>query len=172
MAVFGSLATVRAQLAGSPAFLAAFDYVARCLDASTAEHRRVQAVPVDTSERVELGDGMFALEQAYRAKPPADGRWESHRAYIDVQVIVAGEERMELADVRDLRVAEDFTPGRDVLFYHASDAGSSLRATAGAVAVFFPVDGHKPSLALDPAAPALVRKTVVKVPVALAAGPA
>lgn len=167
MAVFGSLATVRAQLAGSPAFAAAFDYVARCLDASADEHRRIQAVPVDTTERVELGGGLFALEQAYRAKPRADGRWESHRAYIDVQVIVAGEELMELTDVRDLRVADDHTPGRDVLFYQPFDAGSVLRAHAGAVAVFFPVDAHKPSLAVN--APALVRKTVVKVPVALAA---
>lgn len=168
MAVFGSLPTVRAQLAASPAFSAAFDYVARCLSPESEEHRRILDVANGATERVELSHGMFALEQAYVAKPREQGRWEAHREYIDIQVIVTGRELMELTDTGNLVVDEDFTPGRDLIFFQPYANGSALVAEAGAVAVFFPIDAHRPSLALGPTGD-LVRKTVVKVPVSAAA---
>jgi len=164
MALFGSLETLRAQLATTPSFERAFAYVEDCLRPGSAAHQRLQAVKLGDTERVELGDGVFALEQAYLAKPRAEGRWESHYAYIDVQVIVEGDELMEVTDVKRLTIAEDLTPAKDLLFYRPFDDGSVLRVKAGEAAVFFPVDAHKPSLAVG--TPSLVRKTVVKVPVA------
>jgi YhcH/YjgK/YiaL family protein len=165
MALFGSLATVRAQLAGNPSFQRTLAYVEEILRPGSPAHQRLLAVPTGETERVELGDGAFALEQAYVAKPRAEGRWEAHRAYIDVQVIVSGDELMEVTDVSRLKVAEDHTPAKDILFFEGYPDGSVLRMRAGELAVFYPVDAHKPSLAAGEAA-ALVRKTVVKVPVA------
>ena len=164
MAVFGSLKTLRSQLASTPAFERAFAYVGECLRQDSPAHRRINAVKVGDTERVELGGGVFALEQAYQSKPRAEGRWESHYAYIDVQVIVEGNELMEVTDVNRLAVHEDRMPAGDVLFYHSFDDGSVLRIETGEAAVFFPVDAHKPSLAAGSSA--LVRKTVVKIPVA------
>lgn len=163
MALFGSLETLRSQLATTPAFQRAFAYAEECLTEGSPAFKRLQAVGVGQTERVELGDGVFALEQAYDSKPPATGRWESHYAYIDVQVIISGDENMEVADVKRLKIDEDFTPAKDLLFYQPFADGSVLRMKAGEAAVFFPVDAHKPSLAVG--VPALVRKTVVKVPV-------
>jgi biofilm protein TabA len=165
MALFGSLDTVRAQLAGSPSYQRTLAYVEEILRPGSPAHQRLLAVPTGETERVELGDGVFALEQAYVAKPRVEGRWEAHRVYIDVQVIVSGDELMEVTDVSRLKVAEDHTPAKDILFFEAYPEGSVLRMRAGELAVFYPVDAHKPSLAAgEPAA--LVRKTVVKVPVA------
>ena len=62
-----------------------------------------------------------------------------------------------------LSASEDLTPGKDVLFYHPSPRASLLKPVGGQGAVFFPVDAHRPSMAID--TPVLVRKTVVKVPV-------
>jgi len=163
MALFGSLSTVRVQLAPAPAFELAFDYVARALAPGSAEAVRIAAVPVGETLRVELGDGVFALEQAYEAKAPETGKWEAHERHIDVQVIVAGRELMQLIDVGALTMTEDMRAERDLMFFASCDGGSILRARAGDVAVFFPVDAHQPSLA--DGAPSLVRKTVVKVPV-------
>ncbi|HTJ77909.1 MAG TPA: YhcH/YjgK/YiaL family protein [Rariglobus sp.] len=164
MALFGSLETLHAQLATTPAFQRAFAYIEECLSPGTAGFQRLHAVEPGQTERVELGGGVFALEQAYNTKPRAEGKWESHLAYIDVQAIILGDELMEVTDVKRLQVAEDFTPGKDLLFYQTFAEGSVLRMKTGEAAVFFPVDAHKPSLAVG--TPALVRKTVVKVPVA------
>lgn len=165
MAIFGSLATVRSQLADRPSFRRALAYVEDVLRPGSEANRRLQAVALGATERVELGDGVFALEQVYIAKPREAGRWEGHQVYIDMQVIVEGDELMEATEVARLAVDEDFTPARDLLFFKGYADGSVLRMRAGELAVFYPVDAHRPSLASgEPAA--LVRKTVVKVPVA------
>ena len=164
MAIFGTLNTLRAQLARPEHFAATLAYVAEALRPDSAAQARIGRIAVGTTERVELDGGAFALEQVYLTKPRIEGRWESHGAYIDVQVVVAGEEFMEVADAAQLAVTEDFRPAKDVIFYRPFDRGSVLRLRAGEAAVFFPSDAHLPSLRTGTAA-ALVRKTVVKVPV-------
>ena len=164
MAIFGSIATVREQLGNSPQFKAAFAYLEDCFHPGSAASLRLQQIAEGKSERVELAGGAFALEQVYRSKPRADGFFESHRAFIDVQVVVSGEEFIEVNDIAGLQVKEDRTPGKDVIIYHMTDTASALRMRAGDAAVLYPVDGHMPSVAI--AGSALVRKIVVKVPVA------
>jgi biofilm protein TabA len=164
MAIFGTLDTLRAQLARPEYFAATLAYVAEALRPDSAAQARIGKIAVGTTERVELDGGAFALEQVYLTKPRTEGRWESHGAFIDVQVVVAGEEFMEVAEAAQLAVAEDLRPEKDVIFYRPFDRGSVLRLRAGEAAVFFPSDAHLPALRTGAAA-ALVRKTVVKVPV-------
>src|SRR3954471_3108213 len=62
MAVFGTLSTVRAQLAGAPRFKAAFDYLVEALQPGSAAHQRIGKVAVGATDRIELDGGSFALE--------------------------------------------------------------------------------------------------------------
>lgn len=164
MSLFGSLATVRAQLIRRSVFDLSFAYLDDALRPGTVTHQRVFGVAVGETNRVELGEGAFALEQAYNSKPRAAGRLESHLQYIDIQVLVVGEEIIEVAEVSTLQVTENLTPAKDLIFYHDTRATSPLRLSGlGATAVFFPPDGHMGGLAIT--APALVRKIVIKVPV-------
>jgi len=162
MAVFGSLPAVRAQLALDPRFKAAMDYIAEALQADSAVRRRINAVAAGATARIDLAGGSFALEQAYLSKPRAEAFLESHRKYIDVQAVVAGEEIQEVVDIARMTVDAPYNPERDLIKYHDFGDTSLLSAREGLVAVFFPVDGHI-SRAAGPAV--LVRKTVVKVPV-------
>lgn len=163
MAIFGPFAQVKAQTT-DPRFAAALAYVDEVLRAGSAAQGRIGRIAAGVTERIDLDGGAFALEQAYVPKPRPEGFFESHRHYIDVQVIVAGEEQMEVEDVARLTVTEDCTPGRDLIKYADTVAASVLRLRAGDVAIFFPADGHMPSLHWRDGG--LVRKTVVKVPVA------
>lgn len=164
MALFGSLSTLRFQLGNHPQLSTTFQYLEELLRPESAAHERLMRVPEGQSVRVELDAGAFAMEQAYLTKPSAAVRWESHRAYVDIQVVVVGQEFMEVADISSLQIAEDHTPERDVLFYDPSPRASLLRVSSAAGAVFFPVDAHRPSMAIE--APVLVRKSVIKAPVA------
>jgi biofilm protein TabA len=162
MAVFGSFSTVRAQLAHDPRFKAALDYLAETQAADSAVRRRLAAVAVGATERIELAGGSFALEQAYLSKPRAEAFLESHRKYIDVQAVLAGEEIQEVVDIGRMTVDVPYDAGRDLIKYRDFADTSLLSARDGLVAVFFPVDGH---ISRAIAAPVLVRKTVIKVPV-------
>jgi YhcH/YjgK/YiaL family protein len=164
MAIFGSVTTVWEQCAAGPDLRAALDYVGRMLRPGSAERARIDALAAGETKRVELGRGMYAMESAYLTKARADGFFESHRKFIDVQAVIEGEELMEVAEISRLTVAEPFNAEKDFIKYADFAGASVLRVPAGFVAVYFPVDGHMPSLAVG--GPRLVRKTVVKVPVA------
>lgn len=162
MALFGTLPTLRAQLARSEHFAAGFAFVEEAGRTGTAANRQLFALAAGQTERTDLAGGAFALSQSYLTKPRSEGKWETHRAYIDIQAVFFGEEFMEVTDRGRLTVTEDLTPARDLIFYQAFERGCVLRLGASDVAVYFPPDAHMGSIAI--AAPTLVRKVVVKVP--------
>lgn len=163
MAIFGPYSSVKHQIASDSRFAAAIDYVAEALWDRSAVHERISQLAAGVTERVELAGGAFALEQAYLPKARPDGFFESHQKYIDVQVIVAGEELMEVEDIGRLVVTHPYNPERDLVKYADTAVASLLKMRAGDVAVFFPEDGHMPSLRWRGAG--VLSKTVVKVPV-------
>jgi hypothetical protein len=69
MAIFGSFPTIRSQLIRHPVFDLSFAYLDDALRAGTVANKRALGVAVGESNRVELGEGAFALEQAYLSKP-------------------------------------------------------------------------------------------------------
>src|ERR1041385_5028091 len=148
MALFGLLSTLRQQITRPEHFAAAFALLEDVGHSGTAAHRQLFGLSAGQTERTELPGGAFALSQAYLTKPRSEGKWETHRAYIDVQAVFAGEELMEVADRRRLTVKEDLTPGRDVIFYQPFDHGSLVRLGAGDVAVYFPSDAHMGGIAV------------------------
>jgi len=164
MAIFGSLSTVRAQCRGLAYFDPAFAYLDELAKPGSPARQRLDALAAGESGRVELAGGMFAIEQVYRSKPRAEGFFESHRKYIDIQVVLAGEELMEVAEIGHLPVKTPFDADRDVIIYGDFVGASVLRFRAGEAGVYFPADGHMPGL-MGASGPQLVRKTVVKVPV-------
>ncbi|MDP2138327.1 MAG: YhcH/YjgK/YiaL family protein [Candidatus Didemnitutus sp.] len=165
MAQFGPFSSLRIQNRAEQ-FTAAFAYVAEALRTGSPVNDRILAQATGETRRFDLSGGAFALEQVYLAKPRAEGFFEAHRTYIDVQVIVAGVEVMEVEEIARLAMTLDYDRERDLSkFFPEAPQAARLVMRAGDVALFFPSDGHMPSLQLD-GAPRLVRKTVVKVPVA------
>jgi biofilm protein TabA len=163
MAIFGPLSVVVAQLAHDTRFQAAFDYAQAALAPGSAARARLAGLAGGASTKIELTAGAFAIEQVYPARTRPEGFFESHRQYIDVQILVEGEELMEVEDISRLAIGEAYNPERDFIKYRDTAAASVLKMRTGDVAVFFPEDGHMPSLQWR--GPGLVRKSVVKVPV-------
>jgi biofilm protein TabA len=165
MALFGSIPNVRAQAPQTSFFAIAFKYVDELMRPDSAAHARLFGIGRGESQKVDLGAGVFAVEQVYETKPRVEGFFESHRKYIDVQVIASGEELMEVVDAARITVKQPYAEERDLITYQDVVDASLLRLFAGQATIFFPVDVHMPSLRLGPSS-VLVRKTVVKVPVA------
>ncbi|MDB6128668.1 MAG: YhcH/YjgK/YiaL family protein [Verrucomicrobia bacterium] len=163
MALYGSLETIRAQTAKMGIFGPAFAYLDDVIRPDSAAGRSLRAVALGKTQRVELTGGCFAIEQAFLSKLRAESFFESHRKFIDIQVVLEGEERMDLADIGRLAVSKPYDAERDLIIYADYTEASILRVKAGEAAVFFPVDGHMPTLRAGTVATP-VRKTVVKVP--------
>ncbi len=164
MALFGSIAAVRAQTPATPVFTTAWTYIAQLTEPGSVVHRRMMALAAGASEKHELAGGVVAIEQAYETRLRADTFFETHRKYIDIQVVVAGEETMEVFDVGRAAVREPYQEQRDLIMYHDTPLASLLRVRAGDATVFFPVDVHMGGVRTG-TDPVLVRKSVLKVPV-------
>lgn len=164
MALLGTLATLRAQAPRTEGFATAFAYVEELLRPGSPVQARLRAVAAGETKKIDLGGGVFALEQAYDTKARPDGFFESHRKYIDVQVMVEGEELMELVDISLITAKDPYSAERDFCSYQDCNDASKLHAVTGQTAIFWPPDVHMPSLRLR-GTPVVVRKAVVKVPV-------
>jgi YhcH/YjgK/YiaL family protein len=162
MAIFGALSTVRSQTVHYRWLLPAFAYLNELFTPDSAAGQKLTSLVPGESFRRELADGNFALEQAYFTKPRAEGVFETHRLYVDVQVIVLGEEFMEVTNPETLIVRDAYNPARDAIFYQDADHASVLRLRAGEAAIYFPDDAHNGGLQIG--GPQLVRKVVIKVP--------
>lgn len=137
-----------------PLFGAAFAYL-RTFDPTTPDGK----VVLDP-------DRLFALPQRYPTGPASERRFEAHRRYIDIQFILEGEEIIEHAPIERLTgVLEPYSEERDVAFFRDPPACSRTLLRAGDFAIYFPHDGHKPCCQSG-AAPAAVRKVVMKIAVA------
>lgn len=128
-------------------------------------------------------DDVFALCHTYVTRPVGQGRWEAHRRYGDVQIVIAGMERIGWSPRGLLRTMIPYDEERDVEFFEgariapekdasagvAESSGSAfsggiprwLTLTPGLAAVFFPRDAHMPEIALLET-PTPVRKVVIK----------
>lgn len=164
MALYGSLASVQAQAPRTAGFAAAFAYGAELLREGSPVQTRVRQVPPGERLKTDLGGGIFVIEECYATKLRADGFFESHRKYVDVQMVLDGEEQMELADLRRMAPKQPYHAERDLQVYEDDTSASLLRVFTGQVAVFFPSDVHMPGLRIR-TDPVTVRKAVVKIPV-------
>ena len=163
MAIIGSLSTIRAQAVRHPSFEKAYAYLEEIFRPGSEAQKRLLAVDIGKSNRVELGDGIFALEQAYNTKAASEGKWESHIKYIDIQAIVVGEENLHVAEISHLTVTENMTPAKDIIFYQPYADGTPVRLKAGEAAILLPPDGHLPGVKVKDSV--VVRKSVIKLPV-------
>jgi YhcH/YjgK/YiaL family protein len=163
MASFGPLATMRARCARFPEFHAAFLYAEEALTPGSAVHTRIMSLPSESTHRAELPGDAYVVEMVYRTKPRPEGFFETHRKFIDLQVIVAGDELMEVTDAAGLGITQAYDAAKDFAKHADTELASILHTRTGDVAVFWPEDAHMPSLA--PKEPGLVRKAVIKVPV-------
>jgi YhcH/YjgK/YiaL family protein len=107
------------------------------------------------------GDRLYASVATYETGSREDRRFEAHRKYIDVQVLLEGEEFIDVSLDRDLPTSEAYDEKRDVMFMGPPQQFTSLRMRPGYFAVFYPHDIHRPGCHLQ--GKQRVRKIVLKV---------
>lgn len=112
--------------------------------------------------RVEVdGDDIYAAVHEYQTKLEADAKFEGHKTYVDLQIIVSGTERMDVADIEQLTVNKPYNEKSDVWFFDRPAQVQKLIVSACEFTIFMPHDVHAPTIATDK--PEAVRKVVLKI---------
>ncbi len=107
------------------------------------------------------GNNVYAPVSEYITKNEEDARYESHRAYIDIQYVISGKELIGVAPMSaKMTELEPYNQSNDIGFFTVS-GGEKRPANPSRFFIFFPDDAHMPGLKDVENSP--VRKVVVKV---------
>lgn len=92
------------------------------------------------------GDDLFAAVSRYNTESGADRKFENHKKYIDLQIVLEGKEEIHWADTDSLtQVSEEFSKGGDIAFYTGKSMGYVLLGGDQCV-ILFEEDAHMPNV--------------------------
>ncbi len=110
--------------------------------------------------RYEQGD-IYAMVQEGVTEAIADGNFERHEKYIDVQIMLEGEEIIEWEDTNNLEECIPYMEDKDAGFCRGS--GQKIHIKKGMFYLMFPHDAHKPCK--HEKVPTIYKKIVLKLQV-------
>lgn len=112
------------------------------------------------NQRVELkGDLVYCTRFTYETIPQEESFFEAHRRYLDIHIMVEGEERVDMNRPEDLKLT-DAQDGNDFYAYQGESWHSTV-LKPGEFLVVFPGDAHRIKVQVD--GPKTVSKAVFKV---------
>ena len=103
------------------------------------------------------GDRLYVSRCDYITQPEEDAFFEAHRRYLDIHVLLAGEERVDIARPDTLELFEH----RDDFYAFRGRAEQSVILRSDNFLVVFPGDAHRIRLQTD--GPCAVSKAVFKI---------
>lgn len=91
------------------------------------------------------GDNVFAPVSEYETKLPADGKWEAHKKYLDIQIVLSGKELIGIAPIEKSTVVVPYNETKDVMFVEPT-VEKDYHAQPGTFFIFFPTEAHRPNM--------------------------
>lgn len=96
--------------------------------------------------RYEKGE-MFAMVQQGLTKPIEYVDFEGHKKYVDIQILVDGEEMVEWDSTKNLEISAPYNDENDILFFKGN--GQRFQIQKNMFYFLFPHDAHKPCCYVD-----------------------
>lgn len=161
----GNINDLEAMFARTEANKVLFAYLKESSQKNSEIYKRILDLKIIDKNRVEksydLGFGMRAIEQSY------DLSWnnyvfESHRKFVDFQLVIYGNEIMECGDEREFSAINEYSNKTDCINFEKklNSNINLIHLSPQTLAIFFPSDIHGVGYGNG-----RVYKTVVKVPV-------
>ena len=140
-----------------------FEYFKKAISKNNNIHTRIFNLPAGSFEKVNITEDIFALEQAFYTKDRETCFIESHKKFIDFQLILSGNEQMEYIDIDKLEIENTYDERKDLITYKLVNNTSKILLQKNDLAIFFPDDAHigLPKFKTSE----LVYKTVIKLPI-------
>jgi len=133
--------------------------------AQAIEHIKAQVTDATPTGKHDIdGSRLFYLVSEDMTQPFAERRAEYHARYLDIQIVLKGQEGMTFSTLPAGAPDTDWLADKDIAFLPEGGEEKTFTLSEGDFVVFYPGEVHKPLCAVG--APAQVRKVVVKLLVA------
>lgn len=105
--------------------------------------KKINVTEVDVGTRVDVDDKFFYSLQSYLTRPESECKLESHRKYVDIQIMISGEEMMDIVDTSRLIVKEEYDAEKDVMFWNIPQRMARTSLKSGDCIVLYPENAHR-----------------------------
>lgn len=146
--IFDNIANAEKYFPAIPLLKKAFD------EYKTVENGECGKVDID-------GDRVFASVQECTTAPARDCPFENHAKYIDVHLVISGEERIDFCKRFDCDAKTNFDTENDYEFCAEPDDFGTVILRTGDFAVLYPDEVHRTKAAVKE--PVALRKAVFKI---------
>jgi len=115
----------------------------------------------DPGKNVIDGEVLYFNLVELTTAPSNSNKFEAHKKYIDIHVIIEGEELMEFSNINNLTQVTQYDDTGDYSLYISDKCENHIICHPGDFYLVYPEDAHKPNCAV--AAPGLLKKAIFKV---------
>lgn len=91
----------------------------------------------------EVREDFFYSVQEYETKMTEQCKLESHRKFVDIQIMIDGEERMDIADISRLTIDEAYSEEKDVMFWEIPSRMVTTTLRKGDCIILYPENAHR-----------------------------
>lgn len=103
------------------------------------------------------GNNKFGIGLTYETQDAAKALWEAHRKYLDIHVILEGEEYVLISDIENMKSCKEYEDDYELF---NGEAQQYILLKPGYFLILFPNEVHKTTVMAI--SPCLVRKKVFK----------
>ncbi|MET2851999.1 YhcH/YjgK/YiaL family protein [Vibrio owensii] len=120
------------------------------------------STPIENGKYELFGESAFMMVVEDQTQPLENRRSEIHRNYLDVQILLEGEEVFGYSLNPFIAIEEDLLADKDVAFSEQLVDEKFIKVGAGEFIIFYPGQPHRPLVATESGL-ASVRKAIIKV---------
>ena len=119
--------------------------------------------PEIAAGRYVIDENTYVNIDVYNTKDFNNCKLEAHKKYIDIQMLLTGNERLDYINTDGLKVSEEYDENRDIMFFETPDIPlNSVQLTPYNFALIYPHEAHMPQINYNNKTHS-VKKAVVKI---------
>ena len=97
-----------------------------------------------------LSDEIYVNIEQYSTKSIEEAKFEAHDKYIDIQILLSGQESIYLADRMNLDIKIPYSPEKDIVFYSdLISAYPKIDLDGSNFVMIFPHEAHAPQVSVN-----------------------
>lgn len=123
--------------------------IKRKVDYALGYLQHVKVSEADVGRKVSINESFYYSVMRYVTKPEYEAELESHRGHVDIQMIVKGEEQMDIADVSRLTIKENYNSDNDVMLWNVPKHMARITLRAGDYIILYPENAHRGAIKMS-----------------------
>ena len=111
------------------------------------------------------GDEIYINRSSFTSKSREDARWEIHHHYLDIQMVLAGQEQMDVTPASLTMPTQEYNATTDYQQVQTKDSHpyQTILMVPGQMTIVFPEDAHRPAIHEDGTTATPIEKAVIKI---------